>query len=260
MKTCGVYKITSPSGRIYVGSSKHIEIRHRVHKNGGKKIQPRLYNSIQKYGWEVHTFEIIAITEPEQRYKWEHILGIYYNVLGKDGLNCQLPGYNDIPAVTRQETKDKIGNSNRGRVWTEEAKKKASDSHKGQLVSEETRNKLSLMRKGKKQNPVGVAKRAELLKGRKSTEEQRDTMRKAKAFISDETRTKIAKSKIGKKQTSEHIKNMVLTKYKPLLDLSTGIFYDYIGEALQYATHFSKGHLRRMLNNEYPNKTTLIYI
>ena len=57
----GIYKITSPTNRIYVGQSLDIEGRFNAYKNLYSKIlkQPRIYNSIKKYGAENHKFEII---------------------------------------------------------------------------------------------------------------------------------------------------------------------------------------------------------
>lgn len=44
-KITGIYKITSPSGRIYIGSSKNIRRRFYSYKNLHCKDQPKLYNS-----------------------------------------------------------------------------------------------------------------------------------------------------------------------------------------------------------------------
>lgn len=46
----GIYKITSPSGKIYIGQSVNIERRFLDYKKSLKKSQIKLYNSIKKYG------------------------------------------------------------------------------------------------------------------------------------------------------------------------------------------------------------------
>ena len=56
---CGIYKIISPSGKIYIGESENIPNRIYYYKIVSCKKQRRLYNSIKKYGWENHIFEII---------------------------------------------------------------------------------------------------------------------------------------------------------------------------------------------------------
>jgi group I intron endonuclease len=61
-----IYKITSPSNKIYVGQSIHINKRIIQYKNyvgNSSSIGPRLLNSFQKYGWESHKFEIIEECE-----------------------------------------------------------------------------------------------------------------------------------------------------------------------------------------------------
>src|SRR3990167_6598737 len=138
MKVCGVYKITSPSGKIYIGSSKNINIRKNRYKKLHCKEQIKIYRSLLKYGWEVHTFEIIAITEPEKRYKWEHILGMYYNVLGENGLNCVLPGYDGIPPIFSDEYREKMSKTITGKKQTTEAIEKSRQARKGVKRSQET--------------------------------------------------------------------------------------------------------------------------
>lgn len=55
----GIYKLTSPSGKIYIGQSRNINKRILDYKNIKCKSQRKLYNSLIKYGWEGHKFEII---------------------------------------------------------------------------------------------------------------------------------------------------------------------------------------------------------
>ena len=60
----GIYKIESPSGKIYVGQSINIEYRFKSYlKMFRCKNQIKLFNSFQKYGPENHIFEIIELCE-----------------------------------------------------------------------------------------------------------------------------------------------------------------------------------------------------
>lgn len=59
MKQIAIYKITSPSGSIYIGQSIDIKKRKNRYKNLSCKVQPILYSSLLKYGWENHKFEIL---------------------------------------------------------------------------------------------------------------------------------------------------------------------------------------------------------
>ena len=54
----GIYKITSPSGKVYVGQSVNIERRLKEYKILKCKKQVKLYNSFIKYGFENHKIEI----------------------------------------------------------------------------------------------------------------------------------------------------------------------------------------------------------
>jgi group I intron endonuclease len=120
----GIYKITNPKGKIYIGQSVNISKRFSKYQHIRlQDQQPRLYNSIKKYGFQNHIFEIVeeclvAFLDEKELY-W----GEYFNVLGGNGLNCRLghgKGY------LREETKEKIGNANKGRKYTEEQKNKIS--------------------------------------------------------------------------------------------------------------------------------------
>ena len=61
----GIYKITSPSGRIYIGQSKDLNRRERDYQKYIKdsNSQVKLLASINKYNWENHIFEIIEECE-----------------------------------------------------------------------------------------------------------------------------------------------------------------------------------------------------
>lgn len=61
-----IYKITSPTGKLYVGKTYHLKRRINAHKcasKSGKNII--LHNSIRKHGWDAHVLEIIEKVEDE---------------------------------------------------------------------------------------------------------------------------------------------------------------------------------------------------
>jgi group I intron endonuclease len=56
----GIYKITNPKGKIYVGKSKNIELRfNQYYKIQCCKQQRKLYNSLCKYNPKHHNFDIL---------------------------------------------------------------------------------------------------------------------------------------------------------------------------------------------------------
>jgi group I intron endonuclease len=62
-----IYKLTSPSGKVYIGRTQNFEDRMAQHKYEVKNSRKEytLYKAIRKYGWENFTKEIIA-TAPSQ--------------------------------------------------------------------------------------------------------------------------------------------------------------------------------------------------
>lgn len=99
--------ITSPNGKIYIGSTKNVNDRWRYYKNLNCKAQVKLYNSLKKYGSDNHTFEVIWEGDINDMLRYEAILGNWYEVLDK-GLNLALPKISDKYKNISQETRNKI--------------------------------------------------------------------------------------------------------------------------------------------------------
>lgn len=107
----GIYKITNPNEKIYIGQSTNLEKREDDYIKLRCDKQPKLYNSLQKYGWEQHIFEIIEECDLDQLNEREIYWGLYYDVLGENGLNLRLGNANGLCSG---ETKQKIGLANSG--------------------------------------------------------------------------------------------------------------------------------------------------
>ena len=122
----GIYKITNPNGKIYIGQSTHIKGRLYIYRKGHCKGQPKIYRSIIKYGFENHLFEIIEECPIDILYEREKYWGEYYNVLGENGLNLKI---GEGKGSLSQESIDKMGISFKGRIspnlnnaWSEDSK------------------------------------------------------------------------------------------------------------------------------------------
>lgn len=122
----GIYKITSNSGKTYIGQSVNIEERFIKYKRNDCKLQPRLYNSIKKHGIENHNFEIIEECSVELLNERERYWQDYYQVIGINGLNCRLTKSNDKSGEMSIETKLKLSNSKKGFKHTEKSKELCS--------------------------------------------------------------------------------------------------------------------------------------
>lgn len=117
----GIYKITNPESKIYIGYSKNIEKRFNQHKNLQFKGNIKLRESLTKYGGDSHLFEVVeeidisilnyrdsnSILRKRERY-WIEELGTFY-----DGLN-ENRGGSGCGSHT-SESKQKISESLKGR-------------------------------------------------------------------------------------------------------------------------------------------------
>jgi group I intron endonuclease len=79
-KISGIYKITSPTGAVYIGQSIDIYKRWRNYYNLNCKQQQRIYNSLNKHGVDSHTFEIIEECEKDCLNELEMKWIIHYHV------------------------------------------------------------------------------------------------------------------------------------------------------------------------------------
>lgn len=95
MNKAGIYKITSPKGKIYIGQSIDLSKRFKQYRKYNNKSQTKLYNSIKKYGFSNHIFEIIEYCNIENLNSRERYWQLYYNSIDKDNLNCKLTNEND---------------------------------------------------------------------------------------------------------------------------------------------------------------------
>lgn len=158
----GIYKITSPSGKVYIGQSWDIKERFRGYKKPswhGK--QPFLFNSFNKYGIGNHQFDIAHTLPHDIDQKTLDIYEVFYweqyKECGFKMMNAKEPG---MGGKLSEETKNKMSAKAIGRKTSEETKKKISAFFKGRknplcslkgeengfygkAHSENTKNKLS---------------------------------------------------------------------------------------------------------------------
>jgi len=158
----GIYKITNPTGKIYIGQSVDIEKRFYRYRILSKNIQLQviLYRSFLKYGVDNHEFEIIEECNVDSLNEKERYYQDLYNVINGNGLNCVLTKTNNKSGKVCSETlirmsKAQIGNNNwLGRTHSQESKDKMSESKKGKRFSKEVNLKKG--RKGRISNRKGI--------------------------------------------------------------------------------------------------------
>jgi len=88
----GIYKITNPKGKIYIGQTSNWNKRLRYYKTFQCKGQIKLYNSLRKYGPEDHKFEIIEECSTDLLNEREIYWIKKYDSLGKNGMNLKEGG------------------------------------------------------------------------------------------------------------------------------------------------------------------------
>lgn len=234
----GIYKIVSPTNRVYIGQSIHIEKRFlsyiKLHKKN--KTQVKLYNSFIKYGIKNHIFEIIEECSIELLNERERYYQDFYNVL-ENGLNCNLTKTNELKFIFSKESREKISKSKIGnKYWVGkkhnlDSKIKMSSSKTNSKLSIETKNKISLSLKNH--------------------------------IVTDFTKNKISENNskywLGKKRDINTKLKMSQSKdwKKIVLDLSNGIFYKSISDAEKT---YNIKNLSRILNGKRKNKTSLILV
>lgn len=181
----GIYKITSPTKKVYIGQSIDIEKRFNHYKLLNCKGQPRLYRSLLKYGANKHKFEILCECSVEELNEKERYYQDIFSALDKNGLNSKLTTASDRSGKLSEETKLKMSIASKGKKKSKEHCKNISK----RIISEETKIKLRLKK------------------------------------YSDETKLKMRKWQIGKVLSEEHKKKLSIAKQKLILNIETGIFY-----------------------------------
>ena len=189
-----IYKITNPNGRIYIGQTTRLLDRQNKYKNKHCKSQPALYNSITKYGWDTHIFEVIDETSYLGFNNFLIDLFEIYWIKEYDsfhnGLNCTEGGKSGQYGTKRtEETKKKMSESKIGKKHSEETRKIFSIAQTGRKHSEETKKKISENQLGDKNHRFG-----------KNTPH------------SEETKIKIGKGREGKLHSDESKRKMSETK------------------------------------------------
>lgn len=169
----GIYTITAPSGKQYVGSAERFSTRWRLHRHhlaDGSHHNKPLLNAYKKYGAEQMVFEILLVCRKEDLLMFEQraidILDPQYNL-------CRIAG--SPQGVKRsKETLAKISAASKGRVHSDESRAKMSESWVGRIFTEEHRAKISKARMGHSVSAETRAKISASVKGQSHTDETRE--------------------------------------------------------------------------------------
>ena len=207
VKSCGVYKLTSPDGRCYIGSSVWIEARLRNHWQA--LVNNKHYNGRLQRAWNEYKhfdFEIVercARTELKEREQaWMDELQSYLSFWG---FNIERQTRNKPQSI---ETRHRISEGNKGRRMTIEQRIKLSEAHKGKRRTVEARRKQSESMRGHTITDETIRKISESNLGKHHgpwSDEQRTKFTAAMTghAVTEETRRKIGEANTGKKRNEE---------------------------------------------------------
>jgi group I intron endonuclease len=217
----GIYKITSPSKKVYIGQSVDIEKRFKAYSYCTCKNQKNLYRSLKKYGFDKHKFEILTECLESELNDKERYYQDLYQAVGLYGMNCRLTKSNDKSGRISEYHKLKIGLANKGNKHSEETRLKMSKSKSNMTL--ETKLKMSISQTGKK--------------------------------LSDTHKQNIINATKGiKKKTNKSIDRST----KIILDTENGIFYT-IAELCKIQNKKPMYFYQRLLGI-HNNKTNYIYV
>jgi len=244
MKQSGIYKITSPTGKIYIGQSNNLKRRKQEYIRCGQdvKSQRRLYRSLKKYGYDMHKFEVVEFCDFDKLNERERFYQEKYDVIGKNGLNCQLVNTSVKKARLSEDTKKRIGKAFRGRKLTEEHKRKIGEKSKGKRHTEETKKKFVAI--GKARSREALMKMH--VPGYKHSEEAKKKMSEAHL-------------RLGPIWSEEEKREIGNRQKKYIIDTKTGdIFWGIKACAKAYGINHNT--LRGRLSGHLINNTNLMYL
>ena len=262
----GIYKITSPSGKIYIGQSVNILSRINKYKNAKCITQPIILKSILKYGWENHLFEIILECDKSELNEKERHYQELFNCIGKNGLNCMLTNTSTKTGKARQETIDKLKGRKlpestrqkmRDRKTSDETKLKLSIASTGRIVSKETRDKISESNKGKKRTKEYIDKMKQRVVSDKTKLKLSIANKGKKA--SDETKLKLSIAQKGKRPSDECLLKSKNANSKKVINTKTNEIYDSVTK-LSIILGMNRTTLNAKLTGQTKNNTDYVYL
>lgn len=148
----GIYKITSPTGRIYIGQSVNIKRRWSQYLKCDDKFNKsvsysvKLFRSFLKYGAINHTYEVIEHCLVDSLNDRERYWQDFYNAASPKNLNCILTDTKTKKRECRpmsDERKEDISRVHKGKVYSEETRAKIRAARSKQVITKEHRQAIS---------------------------------------------------------------------------------------------------------------------
>lgn len=162
MNNYKVYKLTSPSEKVYIGITCQT-LKKRFMNGRGYKECPRIHGAIQKYGFESFKKEVVFsdLSKEEAEAKEIELISLYKSTNPEFGYNIDNGG--NTTGSHSEETKKKISAANKGKKVSEESRERMRKAQKGNNLgdknpfygkhhSEKTKKEHSDFMRGNKYN------------------------------------------------------------------------------------------------------------
>lgn len=203
-----IYKITSPTGRVYVGQTTNIKNRMSEHRRcrGNNKI---LYGSIRKYGWDAHQVLIldeVAIDKINTAECFYIAICNSYVYTNKNvGMNLTLGGEGATGLVYTDEMRKNASLRRIGVKLSEEHKRNISRGSAHTPHNEKQKEILREAREKQWGNPEYVEKFMKAAATRERTDGERKKMSETikKLWQNEEYRNRIINNRTYFKHTEE---------------------------------------------------------
>jgi len=142
-KQAYLYKLTSPSGKCYIGISVDVKKRWGEHKSAAAcGLAGALYNAIRKYGWDSFVCEVICESSFEDIKNKEIETIKQLNTFIPNGYNMTRGGDGTLGVLKSEEVIRKISEKQKNRKFTDEHRAKISAALKGRKLPEEIKRKI----------------------------------------------------------------------------------------------------------------------
>lgn len=287
--SCGIYKITSPDGKVYVGQATNIERRFKYQhqKMENLKKHSRLYISVLEHGLENHTLSVLEECKKEELNDRERFWQDFYDVLSENGLNSRLTTTKNKPGKFRRETVILFSKALYKREDNTIGQKAMADALRGKRIAPKTKeirrnNEKSKLISGicvvNSENGVFYNSIKEAAESLSITLNRMHDMLHNK--VHNNTPLRIAEEgtfslkepkpknvKVFSQKHIEKLKEAQAKRYanqtekyneKIVFDTAMGIFYKNCREAAE-VLKVSPGHLSTILNGKKRNNTSLIF-
>lgn len=152
----GIYKILSPTGKVYIGQSFDLNKRKNNYRFLGCKSQSKLYRSLLRHSWDKHSFEVIHDLpddiNPEIVTRYEQLYMDLYKDCGIELLNLREAGLQG--PLSPEDRLKLIGRPSptKGRKQSLQTRQNRSNSMKGVKKTQQHKENMRIGRA--KKNPT----------------------------------------------------------------------------------------------------------